>query len=111
MNPNLSYAIGVSIIIGILIWAWLEWNEHSIKKKFHQQNIRYVRIPSFNITLMSGKRFDLIELDLARKYGKVFGGSMFSEPVIYVTDAELAQIICNREFTKFANRRVSLLIF
>lgn len=106
-SPALTYAIGLLITLAILIVAWIEWNEYSIRKKLIKQNIRYVRLPSLNMALMRGKRIDLIEMDLSRKYGKVFGGNMLNEPVIYVTDPELAQIILTREFTKFANRRVS----
>ena len=106
-SPALTYAIGLLITLAILIVAWIEWNEHRVRQKCRRQNIPYVRIPSLSMTLLRRQRYDLIEIDLARKYGKVFGGTMFSEPTIYVTDAELAQIITNREFTKFANRRVS----
>ncbi|OTF78683.1 hypothetical protein BLA29_003577 [Euroglyphus maynei] len=57
------------------------------------------------MAILRKKRFDIMETEFIKTNGKVFGCNMVNQMTIYVADAELVQIVCNREFTKFANRR------
>ena len=108
LNPYLVYVISIGIII-FLIWRlYIEFYEYLIKEQCRRQNLKFVRIPSQSMALLRKKRYDIVETELVKKNGKLFGANMLNEMTIYVADAELVQIICNREFTKFSNRRVSI---
>ncbi|KAH9423402.1 Cytochrome P450 3A4, partial [Dermatophagoides pteronyssinus] len=109
LNPYLVYVISIGIII-FLIWRlYIEFYEYLIKEQCRRQNLKFVRIPSQSMALLRKKRYDIVETEMIKTNGKLFGANMLNEMTIYVADAELVQIICNREFTKFSNRRVFLL--
>ena len=108
LNPYLLYIISVVIIIFIIWRLYIEFYEYLIKEQCRRQNLKFVRIPSQSMALLRKKRYDIVETELVKKNGKLFGANMLNEMTIYVADAELVQIICNREFTKFSNRRVSI---
>ncbi|KAH9526637.1 cytochrome P450 3A4 [Dermatophagoides farinae] len=98
-----SYVIGIVVIIPLLIWAIVELNEYRTKQQCKRQNLPYARVPAWNFVALFGKRFDMVISDTIRKHGKVFGFNMWNHLNISIADPELAQIVCNREFTKFAN--------
>jgi len=43
--------------------------------------------------------------DLAKKYGKVYGTFMGTEPNLSISDTELVRMICVKDFDHFVNRR------
>lgn len=108
LNPYLLYIISVVIIIFIIWRLYIEFYEYLIKEQCRRQNLKFVRIPSQSMALLRKKRYDIVETEMIKTNGKLFGANMLNEMTIYVADAELVQIICNREFTKFSNRRVSI---
>ena len=106
------YLIGFSaIIIPLLIWIYIEYREYQVKQQCKRQNLPYVRIPAWNFAVLFGygRRFDLFTTKAMLEYGKIFGFNMWNRMTISIADPELVQIVCNREFTKFPNRRVSLI--
>ncbi|OTF80508.1 hypothetical protein BLA29_000420 [Euroglyphus maynei] len=102
------YAIGFLAIIPILIFAYIEWTEFQVKQQCKRQNLRYARVPAWNFSLLfkNERRFDKITSKAMHENGKVFGYNMWNQLAITIADPELVQIVCNREFTKFPNRRI-----
>ena len=104
------YLIGFSaIIIPLLIWIYIEYREYQVKQQCKRQNLPYVRLPAWNFTVLFGygQRFDLFITKAINEHGKIFGFNMWNRMTISIADPELVQIVCNREFTKFPNHRVS----
>lgn len=109
LNPYLLYVIAAVFIIALLGRLYYELYEYLMKRQCARQNLKYVRMPSQTIAIIRKQRYDIAETKFVKENGKVFGTNMLNQLTIYVADAELVQIVCNREFTKFTNRRVSII--
>lgn len=97
--------IGI-IAISILIWLLFEWKEYETKLKCGQRHLSYARVPSQFWSLLTRQRHDQMELKLDQKHGYFYGCNFFNQFTIILTHPELVQIVCNKEFTNFSNRRV-----
>lgn len=102
----LLYPILVILFIPILVWFYIELQNLRARWKCRKQNIPYARLPSFAKAYLKKKRFDKIENDNFNGDGFAYGSILFNRFTISLSNPELVQIICNKEFTKFSTRRV-----
>lgn len=94
--------------IGILYWLIYKLLEWIDTEKFRKINLRYIHFPSQFIAIMRRVHYHEIELDGLKKYGPTFGFNLVNSKTIMVAEPELLQIVFNKEFTNFTNRRVCL---
>lgn len=99
--------IGI-VAISILIWILMKWNEYETKLKCRQRNLSYVNVPNVFWSLITRRQHAQRELDLNEKHGYFYGCNIMNKFTIVLTHPELVQIVCNKEFTNFSNRRVIL---
>lgn len=99
--------IGSILILLIVLWLiYVEWKEYQARVKCDRQNLRYVRVPNILLALLKNQRHDQIESKLHDKYGQIYGCNFANDFTIVLSNPELVQIICNKEFTNFTNHRV-----
>ena len=100
---------GLLTLFALILGAWNVLNavEKRAKNKSKERRVTYARTPMQLLSIASRKRFDLVEKRMCEKYGKIYGCSHLGSYTIVITDPELIQIVLNKEFTKFPNRRVS----
>lgn len=105
-NRFFFYSFSILVLLVIVALAVLEWQEYRTKRKFSKQKVRYVRSPSSFLCLAFNKRFDLIENEIMKKNGPIYGCNFLGKPTIVIDNPEIVQLICHKEFHKFANHRV-----
>ena len=97
----------VTLSLGATIfWFIYRYLESNNLKKFKERNIKYVNYPSQLLAMLKRKQFHLMEKREIEKHGSVFGFDLFFVKTIIVAEPELLQIVFNKEFTNFTNRRV-----
>ncbi|KAF7488624.1 Cytochrome P450 3A24 [Sarcoptes scabiei] len=104
-NRFFFYSFSILVLLVIVALAVLEWQEYRTKRKFSKQKVRYVRSPSSFLCLAFNKRFDLIENEIMKKNGPIYGCNFLGKPTIVIDNPEIVQLICHKEFHKFANHR------
>ena len=107
---DVTHAVSLSLVtlslVATIFWFLYRYLETNNLKKFKERNIEYVNYPNQLLTVLQRKHFHLKEKRTIEKHGPVFGFNMFLEKTISVTEPELLQIVFNKEFTNFTNRRV-----
>lgn len=81
------------------------------EKQFKLQNLKYKNIPSQLLTIFRKGRFERIEQKKLKENNRLYGCDMFFKKTITTIEPELVQIVMNKEFTNFTNRRVSVETF
>lgn len=89
-----------------IFWFLYRLLENINIKSFKERNVKYVNFPSQFLSQLRKKVFHLIEKQEIDKHGTVFGFNLFFNKTIMVAEPELLQIVLNKEFTNFPNRRV-----
>ena len=102
-----SYSLLTLLALILGAWSVLNAVEKRAKNKSKERKVNYARTPMQMLSIASRKRFDLIEKQMNEKHGNIYGCSHLGSYTIVTTDPELIQIVLNKEFTKFPNRRVS----
>ena len=101
-----SYTLLTAAVGFLVTWLVIEWFERAARRKAVQQNVKYVRSPSQMFSIARKQRFDLMEKKMMEENDRLIACSQFGQFTVVTTEPELVQTVFNKEFTKFANRRV-----
>ena len=106
VTQTVSLSLVTLSLVATIFWFLYRYLETNNVKKFKERNVEYVNYPNQLLTMFQRKHFHLKEKRTIEKHGPVFGFNMFFDKTIIVAEPELLQIVFNKEFTNFANRRV-----
>lgn len=96
---------GVSLLIALYRIAIYFLTRH-FTKEFAKRKLKFVRVPSQIWSVITKKRFEYLEQKLLNENNKLYGCCNFLNKTITTIEPELVQIVFNKEFTNFTNRRV-----
>ena len=106
VTQTVSLSLVIFSLVATIFWFIYRYLETNNVKKFKKRNVEYVNYPSQLLAMLKKKQFHLMEKREIEKHGSVFGFNLFLDKTIIVAEPELLQIVFNKEFTNFTNRRV-----
>lgn len=98
----------ICFILSVDYWI-TKWRKRK-QRQFKQRNIKYVKIPNALWSILRGKRLELLKHDFIQREGTIFGFDLFNKLTIMVAEPEVIQLVLNKEFSNFVNRRVSMMV-
>lgn len=97
----------VFLLFATSTFAYLFWRDEQARKAFAKRNVKFVKVINLFYAWLFKTKVELVKDEVIRKEGNVFGFNMLGTPTILIADLEIIQLVMNKEFTNFINRRVS----
>lgn len=97
--------------VATIVGYWISNRRDNYRKQCKLRNLKFVNFPNVMWYALLGKRVETIKSDYLCSQGNVFGFEMFNQLTVMLAEPELIQLVLNKEFASFVNRRVSLLQF